>query len=335
MSVNHLLGTHGTGPGQGIWRVTVADPSSWSQAVPELVVETPAPTYLAIHPSAERVYAVGEGADGTVASFDMSADCSLRRTARVATGGPSPCHVLVHPWGQWLYVANYGNGVACAVRLDEAGDVTDEVVLLPHQGGGPVSNRQDGPHAHFCALSEGGGWLLVADLGTDHLRAYPLENGRPVEPPVLTELPAGCGPRHLDSRPGYLYVAGELSGEVLTLSWDEGTGQGQVLHQESASGVEGEHQLSHIERRGSFLYVGVRGTDTLSTLEIDADGTSVRRVAEVSTAAWPRHHAVTDDAVIVAGQHADRVAVHPLIDGIPAEIVADVELAGPMCVLPL
>src|SRR5690625_8020780 len=35
------------------------------------------------------------------------------------------------------------------------------------------------------------------DLGTDQLRAYPLDEGMPEDEPVLTALPAGFGPRHL------------------------------------------------------------------------------------------------------------------------------------------
>ncbi|UFU03513.1 lactonase family protein [Ruania suaedae] len=335
MGMNFLLGTEGDGPGQGIWRVSVSGSAGWSGAEPELVAQAPAPTFLALHPTAERVYAVGEGAKGSVTSFDMRSDCSLRPTARVSSGGAGPCHLLVHPWGQWLYVANYGDGTACAIRLDEAGDVTDDNVVLAHHGSGPVADRQEGPHAHFCALSEGGGWLLVSDLGTDQLRAYPLEDGRPADTPVLTDLPAGCGPRHLVVGDGLLYLAGELSGEVLTLAWDEELGQARVLHRGDASGRDGGHQLSHLARSGPFLYVGVRGTDTLATLRIAEDGESTERVAEVSTAGWPRHHAVTGHAVVVAGQEADRLAVHPLQDGIPGEATTEIELPRPMCVLPL
>src|SRR5690606_40575868 len=43
----------------------------------------------------------------------------------------------------------------------------------------PISraDRQAGPHAHSSIVSPGGGWLVVADLGTDELRAYPLQDG--------------------------------------------------------------------------------------------------------------------------------------------------------------
>src|SRR5699024_9078356 len=116
------------------------------------------------------------------------------------------------------------------------------------------------------ALSPGGDWLIVTDLGTDELRAYPLEEGLPEDEPVLTALPPGFGPRHLAMTGDHLYVAGELNGQIATVDWDEGSGQGEVVHQEPASATEGAHQLSHIERAGDRLLVGVRGVDTLATL---------------------------------------------------------------------
>src|SRR5699024_11385455 len=86
-------------------------------------------------------------------------DCALRRTSSVSSGGAGPCHLLVHPQGQWLYVANYIDGSLGAIELTEAGDLGDEVLRYAHRGAGPVAGRQDGPHAHFCMISPGGDWL--------------------------------------------------------------------------------------------------------------------------------------------------------------------------------
>ncbi|SEE92230.1 lactonase family protein [Ruania alba] len=334
VSRTFCIGTKGTGPGQGIWRYQHRLGSPWGDRSPDLLVEAPASHFLAFHPSAERLYAVAEGTDGSVASFDVNADCMLRPTATVATGGAAPCHLLVHPFGQWLYAANYGNGVLTAIPLDEAGDVTEDVLTYHHSGSGPHPKRQQGSHAHFTAISQDGAWLIVTDLGTDQLRAYPLDQGRPIDDPVLTALPPGCGPRHLVVSPGFLYVAGELSGEIVTLAWDEQQGQGQVVDRCAASTREGDHFLSHIERHHDHLVVGVRGSNTLSTLRIRSDATP-ELVQEVATAAWPRHLAVAEGAVIVAGEGADVLAVHPLTEAGAGEVSAEVAVPGPMCVLPL
>src|SRR5699024_3310411 len=154
----------------GIWRFYKGAGSPWSEVTAVLMAVAPKPTFLAVHPHAERLYAVGEKGKGGVASYNVGTDCSLHRTGTVASGGTGPCHLLVHPQGQWLYVANYGDGTLGAVELTEAGDVGEHVRTYPHSGSGPVAERQDGSHAHFCALSPGGDWLIVTDLGTDELR---------------------------------------------------------------------------------------------------------------------------------------------------------------------
>src|SRR5699024_10665974 len=190
-------------------------------------------------------------------------------------------------------------------------------------------------HAHFCALSPGGDWLIVTDLGTDQLRAYPLDEGMPEDEPVHTALPAGFGPRHLAMTGDHLYVAGELSGEIATIDWDEGDGQGEVVHTEAAWTADGLHQLTHIERSGDLLFVGVRGADTLATLAISGDGASTRLLGEVTTAAWPRHLSVAGEYVLVAGENADEVAVHPVTNGQAGEATDRIAVPGPMCVLPM
>ncbi len=329
------IGTKAQDSSSGIWRFYKGAGSSWSEVTAVLMAVAPSPTFLAVHPHAERLYAVGEGSNGKVASYDVGTDCSLHRTGTVASGGQGPCHLLVHPQGQWLYVANYGDGTLGAIELTEAGDVGEQALTFGHTGSGPVTDRQEGSHAHFCALSPGGDWLLVSDLGTDQLRAYPLAEGMPTDEPVLTDLPAGFGPRHLTDDGDYLYVAGELSGDVATVDWDEGSGRGEVVHTTAASAADGEHLLSHIERAGDRLLVGVRGADTLATLAIAEDGASTRLLGEVPTATWPRHLTVAGEYVLVAGENADEVAVHPFADGQVGEVTDRIAVPGPMCVLPM
>lgn len=335
MSRQFWVGTKGQDSTSGIWRFYKGATSPWGEVTAMLMAVAPRPTFLALHPHAERLYAVGESSRGGVASYDVASDCTLRRTGTVASGGDGPCHLLVHPQGQWLYVANYNDGTLGAIELTEAGDVGEHVRRYPHSGSGPVADRQEGPHAHYCALSPGGDWLIVTDLGTDQLRAYPLDEGLPEDEPVLTDLPPGFGPRHLAMTGEHLYVAGELSGEVATVDWDEGSGRGEVVHTEPASATDGLHQLSHIERAGDRLLVGVRGVDTLATMVIAEDGASTKLLGEVPTAAWPRHLTVTGGWVLVAGENADAVAVHQLVDGLAGEVTEQIAVPGPMCVLPM
>ena len=85
-------------------------------------------------------------------------------------------------------------------------------------------DRQEGPHAHFAALSPGGTHVLVADLGTDQVRRYRVgPDGLLSDPGVAALLPAGAGPRHLAVRGELIYAVCELDHTVRTLRWDAAT----------------------------------------------------------------------------------------------------------------
>lgn len=222
----------------------------------------------------------------------------------ISSGGSHPCHIAAAPDGRWLYAANYGDGTLRAVQLTEDGDFA-ETVDLPHTGSGPVADRQSGSHAHFSAVVDD--HLVVADLGTDELRVYPLEVGRPTSEPTLVAMPAGSGPRHFLRRGDSLLVAGELDGTVTEVD----LGSWQVRRSALAATAAGEHYLSHIASAGDAIVVGVRGSNTLSVLD-----PGLEIVQEVPTAKWPRHFAITSTqegrGVFVTGERSDEIVFHPL-----------------------
>lgn len=304
--------------------------------------EAERPAFLALHPGAARLYAVDESAAGSVAAFEIQG-ASLRRTSTAASGGSGPCHLSVHPAGGWLYVTNYGDGVAAALELDAAGDLTGASVTLPHSGSGPNADRQERSHAHSSWVTPEGGWLVVADLGTDELRAYRLEDGRPVGAPVLTTFPPGSGPRHAVVAGDLVHVACELSCAVVTVRWDEASGLGQVVGSaptvtRTARTGEG-NTLSHLELLDErTLVVGVRGADQLAVVGL-TDGVADRLLAEVLTVTWPRHLTVLDGAVLVAGEKADLIGVHPVVPGedgsTVGEVAETIAAPAPMCLVPV
>ncbi|HLS12915.1 MAG TPA: lactonase family protein [Beutenbergiaceae bacterium] len=342
-------GAHDGPDAEGIWRMDRPAPGQgWGARPATRVLTAERPTYLALHPSADRLYAVSEGRSGAVVSYTIGADCALGKRRKVATGGVGPCHLRVHPQGQWLYVSNYGDGTLSAVELTEAGDVSERVLTYRHSGSGPDRGRQESSHAHSATLSPGGEFLIVADLGTDELRAYPLENGRPDSAPVLTTLPPGTGPRHLAIHGDYLYVTGELSGEVLVLAWNEQDGSAELIQRTPAATLPGRsadaYYLSHILIAGGVVLIASRGSDSLSTFTIAEDGAHLELTGEVPTAAWPRHMAVVGSQVLVAGEREDVVVAHPFTPGGEAQgrwsgavgPEADrVSIPTPMYVLPM
>lgn len=298
------------------------------------VLDAAEATWLAAHPSLPVRYLVGEGEAGTVRAWTAAGP-----GPEAASGGSFPCHLAVHPGGGWLYVANYGDGVALAIALDERGGLTEDVVDLPGPAAvaGTVPERQEGPHAHFSGVV--GHHLVVVDLGADALRAYPLDaSGRPGPEPVLTALPPGTGPRHFVVHrvegADVLDLTGELSGALVRLDWDVSAGTGAVRAVVPAATLTGgsqeAHYLAHIRLDGERLLVGVRGSDSVSVFDV-AGPTLLQ---EVRTGTWPRHLEILGDVVLVTGELSDELAVHPWDGATLGEVAARIAAPFPKMVLP-
>ena len=318
------------GLGEGIWRVDLVDGVLRDA---RQVVETPSPSFLAMHPTAPVLYAANEQADGTVSAFDVVGDTLVHR-ATVPSGGADPCHLVLDADGRTLLVANYSSGTLGVLPLDEDGGFTTQgpAQVLGHVGSGPDEDRQESPHAHFVTLDPSGAFVLVVDLGTDEIRRYRREEGRLVEDGVAAALPAGKGPRHLvfsaDGR--FAYVVGELDVTVRVLAWHAGVGT--LVQTVPATTVPAaERRLpSHVVRDGDRLLVGVRSSDVLARFAIRADGLLEPVADDALPGAWPRHLEVVDRWTVVAEQVSGGLAVLAA-DG---TVVSTLELPSPTCVLP-
>lgn len=329
----------GCGPSSGtpggIWLLTLdataGAAGAAGAATVRHVVDAQAPTFLAAHPTKPRLYAVSEAEQGAVTSYAVEPGPTLRVTGVHTSGGAHPCHLHVHPDGTWLYVSNYGDGTVAAWPLSADGDLVGEPVLLTHQGSGQNPDRQAGPHAHSAAVTADAARLVVADLGTDEIRVYPLKLGRPQAKAMTTvPLPPGFGPRHMVVEPGRLRVAGELSGEIadITLGAD---GARVAANRPVLADQEAVSDLSHVVRVSGGLLVAARGPSSIVLLR---DGVGQR--VETATVSVPRHFTVVGETLVVAGQGADSLGLHPLAaDGQPGPVLQEVVVPVPMCVLPL
>ncbi|MFI6596908.1 lactonase family protein [Nonomuraea sp. NPDC050536] len=284
--------------------------------VDEGLTPVPTPTFLAAHPTLPILYAVTELGEAAITAF--SAEDGLTLLESRSTEGTMPCHVAVHPSGELLAVANYGDGTAFVQRLDGGGGFAGEPIVLRHQGGGPVTERQECAHAHQAVFHDG--ILHVPDLGTDEIRRYTLE-GEALE---SIKLPPGTGPRHIAFAGSRLYVAGELDGIVTMIDGESTTGT-------LASRKDGVNHPSHLELNGGFVYVANRGPDTISVF----DAADLSPVAEVPAGGeWPRHFAIDGDTLYVANQHSNAVVLFTLKDGVPEPTGREIPVEAPGCVLP-
>ena len=109
-------------------------------------------------------------------------------------------------------------------------------------------------------------------------------------------MPPGCGPRHCAFGRGVLYVATELSDEVLVVGWPGMDLRQRLLVNPLRPGGGGHLVLSP---DGRFLYVSSRlQGDGVATFAVHPDG-QLEKVAFTPTGRHPRHFCLSPDGALL------------------------------------
>lgn len=342
---------------------------------PDAVAVEGSPSWLAWHPTLDVVYAALEGA-GAVRAFRRAGPESLVALGAPVAVGELPCHLAVEPGGRWLIASCWGDGRVVRVALDEAGaptravlgeglstahsdsgmDAGDLRALLASLGGGPSDEvlreagvsgastdpSDDRPSRAHQARFLPGGVVVTTDMGRDEIRIWRATTAGLREVERVT-LPRGTGPRHTVWHPsGHLFVVTELSLELFvlapSLSGDRGWRivGGVPLSPAAEAGRDFASEIA-LSREAEFVYVGIRGANTIATLRVRGTGSELAPVALVDAGVdWPRHHVVVRDTLLVAGQKSDDAAslTLDLRTGVPGRVRQRVDLPSPTVLLP-
>lgn len=306
---------------------------------PELAVETPGPSFLAIHPGGKFLYAVNEPTDG-VSAFAIQPDRSLSPLNVESALGGAPCHLTLDPKGRTLFVANYmgGNTVAFPVRAD--GSLASPLGYQQNRGTGPNKGRQEMPHMHAVYADATGKFAYAADLGTDELLRYPVNERGELGSPLRATVEPGGGPRHIALHPNgkFAYVNHEMGNAVSTFS----LGTDAMTRLQTLSTVPSDFQGGGtaeiaLHPNGRFLYISNRGHNSLAVYEVQGDG--LLKLVEIKGAGVriPRGFAIDPSGrwLVVAGQESDdltTLAIDPE-KGTLTPTDQRVKLDSPVCVL--
>jgi 6-phosphogluconolactonase (cycloisomerase 2 family) len=318
------LGTYPpTGPdgapdaGEAVWALDLDTVTGGLRGAPAATAA--APSFVVATPDGRTVFAAGETSPGVVTRFEVGT--TLVRREQVASGGASPCHLLLDPAGRALYVSNYGSGtIAVVPLLADARFAGGVAQVFDHSGSGPRADRQEGPHAHSTLLAPGGRHLLALDLGTDEIRRYRIDaDGRLAADGVAIRMRPGTGPRHAAVSGDHLYVVGELTSTVHVLAWDAETATArevQVVPACASPLATGNHLYpAHVVVTGDRVLVSVRGADVIASFAIHDGGSRLEHVVDVGVGGgWPRHFAVVGEWVVVAVQNGGQVVSLPISD---------------------
>jgi len=348
------VGTY-TRPGGSVGIYTGTLDAATGQLGPLTVAaEAANPSFLALSPSGQCLYAALESKEGAVEAFRVEAGgAALTRLNEEAAGGGATCHVAVDATGRNVLAANYTGGNFAVFPTRPDGSLAPRTTLLAPSGSGPDPKRQSKPYGHGVIVDPSNRFVYGCDLGSDRVWAWQLdaEHGTlaPLDPPAGAT-PAGAGPRHpafgADSR--FLYVCNELDNTATVFARDPASGalspvQTVPTLPESLRADPGFATAEiACHPSGRWLYVSNRdttggGRDTLAVFAIAADGRLTLLETAPAGVKIARGFALdpTGRWLVVAGQEDGRIAVlriDPAAGTLPAT-GQSAAVGAPVCVV--
>jgi 6-phosphogluconolactonase len=317
------IGTYTDSGSEGIY-VCKFDPATGRLTPPELAVKTSDPSFLAVAPGGQFLYAVNEldqfngQAAGAVSAFSIDASTGkLKLLNQVSSRGAGPAHIILDRTGRFVFVANYGGGSVAVFRLLPDGKIGDSTAFDQHKGSGVNQERQEGPHAHAIAMSPDNRFAIVTDLGLDQVFIYPFDAMRgTLGQPRIVKTDPGVGPRHLTfSDSGkFVYVINELKSAITVYSY--GARDGAMAPLQTISSLPAKFTGVNIAAEivlhpsGKFLYASNRGDNSIAVFAVDPSKGTLAPIEHVATAGkTPRSIAIdpSGEWLLAANQDSNTV----------------------------
>jgi len=313
---------------KGIY-VSQMDLTTGKLTKPEIAGEVTRPSFLAIHPHKQFIYATcqindskGQKISGISAFSIDPQTAKLTLLNELFSGGPGACHLNVDPDGKSVLVANYQGGSVSVLSLEQDGRLGKSTAFIQHQGSSVHPKRQEQAHAHSINLDPSNRFALVADLGMDKILIYSfdaLKGSLTANEPPFVSVRSGAGPRHLTFHPNgkWLYLINELDSTMTRYEYE--SHGGKLETKESVpmlpEGFKEENTCAEVavHPSGRFLYGSNRGHDSITGFSIDSLTGKLTFIEHQSTqGSFPRHFGITPDGsfLIVANQKSDNLVVY-------------------------
>ncbi len=347
------IGTYTTdgSSSRGIY-VCEFDTETGALTAPVLAAEQVNPSFLAIHPNHSTIYCVNEVVEGDgrgnayVTALKIEADGSLTKINQQPTLGGAPCHCNVDATGRSLLIANYIGGNTVVLPIEPSGALKPVSSNMVHQGPGPFTPRQPGPHAHSINLSADNRFAYAADLGLDQILIYQFDADRgvlsPAAPPSVSVRPGG-GPRHFAIHPSgkFAYTNNEITLVATAFQRNPEDGSLVVIQdiattpEKPADGMSTAECLVH--PGGKFLYVSNRGHESIAVFSIEPQTGLLTRVENEPTGGREPRNFVIDPSgkwLLAENQNTDTVKVFSIDaqTGALSPTSHSIDVGRPVCI---
>lgn len=348
------FGTYTGAKSKGIYYARL-DTASGRLSQPELAAEISSPSFVAIDPKGNFLYAVNEISSfggkrsGAATAFAINAeDGKLRLLNQQSSGGDGPCHLIVDHTGKNVLIANYGGGSCAVLPVQGDGSLGAATAFIQHQGSSANKQRQEGPHAHGIYLDAGNRFAFVPDLGLDKVMIYKFDSASgklTSNDPAFASIAPGSGPRHFAFSPAgtHAYVINEMLCTVTAFAYDPDRGSLKsfqtVSTLPSGEQVRPSYSTAEIEVHpsGKFVYGSNRGHNTIAVFTVEPQSGKLTLIQnEPTRGKTPRGFGIDPSGkfLIAGNQDSDSVLVFK-IDEKTGRLSAagdPVAVGAPVCV---
>jgi len=286
------------------------------------------PSYLAVHPDGQHVYAVneydgGEDSFAAVTAFSYNPeDFSLSYLNEVSSVGQYPCYLSIDNTGKFVMAANYVGGSVVLLPIIEDGMLGNYSSYKKHEGGSSHP-RQDAPHAHQIFQHPKSGLVAAVDLGADKIYAYELDTLSQtlnylrdfINPPM------SAGPRHMvfHTEKDIAYVLNELIGTIEVATYTDSLRFQQKVQmialQEPGDKREPSGAAIKIHPNGKFLYASNRGEiNEVVAFRIGENGELIKVGVYSSQGKTPRDFEIDPSGkfMLVANQDTNTIVTYEI-----------------------
>jgi 6-phosphogluconolactonase len=203
--------------------------------VPTQTIVSDSPSFLTLHPSQRFLYAINEIdtyqglPSGTIEAYAIDphrGHLTLLNRQPLSLSGIMPRHMAASPDGSNLVVAVHGGGAYNVLPIGPEGHLERVSGIAKETGSGPNQEHQEASHPQMVLFDTSGRHLLGADLGSDRLSVFTLDDGK-LAVRNRSAVQPGSGPRHMALHPSghMLFVANELDASVSCFRYDAANGR--------------------------------------------------------------------------------------------------------------
>jgi 6-phosphogluconolactonase (cycloisomerase 2 family) len=346
-SVYLLVGTYTSGESKGIYVYRFDTVTADAERVG--MAELANPSYLTVSHDGNFVYSVTETRDENASASAFAFDRQkgeLKLLNRSKTQGGDPCNIVTDRAGRHVVTASYSGSSISVFDIKDDGSLSELTQLLKFSGKGSDPGRQERPHLHWAGYSPDGRYLYANDLGTDKIYKYAVNNAAGENQKYLTEgtpasfkLADGTGPRHSEFHPNgkFLYLIGELSGDVLVFAYNDASGDLTEIQKIKSDTLDAHGSADiHVTPDGRFLYSSNRlKGDGLAIFSINAEDGKLTRIGYQETGRHPRNFVITPDGklLLVACRDSNVIQVFRIDreTGLLENLNRDIALQMPVC----